>query len=175
MGNKGLTWNYCRWPHSGKKWKVSSSLAVIYMSRSYWLLPQSCGFLPRFYLLGAKTDKKKKPLLLTLVCCLAVHCNPARPWETKAVELEVAYWTCRHFPSSSAPPQSFRQRSEGFPRQFGRIWAVLADGMDLAWDGKFCFTGFQLYFPVSLSDWQILQRPVSNCSSDGNIISVNCI
>lgn len=51
----------------------------------------------------------------------AVRCKPVCPLETRSMELDIAYWSWNHFPSSSAPPQSFSLRSKGFPRYFGEL------------------------------------------------------
>lgn len=88
----------------------------------------------------------------------AACCNPARPLETRAVGLEVTYWSWNHFPfflrSSSVSPLKVRGIPQALWKDLGRAcWHWVGFGTRV----KILLQWFLFFFPISLSGWCNLQ------------------
>lgn len=59
--------------------------------------------------------------------------------------------------SSSASPLKVRRIPQAVWKDLG---GAAGSGMDLAWKWKFCFIGFQIFFPICLGGWRNLQGHV---------------
>lgn len=167
----------------GKNWKCK---------HSSWPLPQSCRPLTHSYVSAGKTRKTQHCHLYW--CAVALYAFDRGFWMSEMFRwalqpcLSIRHESCwirsnvlitESFPIFLRSSTVFPQKVRGIPQAAWKdLGRAAGDGMDLAWEWKFCFSGLQLFSQSAsvvgaICRDMFYQLPFSYLDSDRYIISVN--